>query len=225
MAWIKLIFLAFCLNSAAIHATENLPEDQGLEKAASDALKRCQQWIWKQTDPRTDFWAGGEVVTAIMGVLKDVIELRGLKYGNRTRLEGKDLVVVKPAEVQNAQSKIVAQNIEIAHLEFFKRLRNNGGEISEIPDDYLGQLAMVLGLTCLHDPKDYFGYNLIDELYNRAKKNFRKRLLWGRRARARNPVSCISDGFMQPQRFSNCLRGRFWKLFVRFGLSYTRRLG
>jgi len=178
MAWIKLIFLAFCLNSAAIHATENLPEDQGLEKAASDALKRYQnralhgalQWIWKQTDPRTDFWAGGEVVTAIMGVLKDVIELRGLKYGNRTRLEGKDLVVVKPAEVQNAQSKIVAQNIEIAHLEFFKRLRNNGGEISEIPDDYLGQLAMVLGLTCLHDPKDYFGYNLIDELYNRAKK-------------------------------------------------------
>ena len=104
------------------------------------------------------------------GVLKDVIELRGLKYGNRTRLEGKDLVVVKPAELQNAQSKIVAQNIEIAHLEFFKRLRNNGGEISEIPDDYLGQLATVLGLTCLHDPKDYFGYNLVDELYNRAKR-------------------------------------------------------
>jgi len=32
----------------------------------------------------------------------------------------------------------------------------------------LGQLAMVLGVTCLHDPKDYFGHNLIDELYNRA---------------------------------------------------------
>jgi len=186
MAWIKIIFLAFCLNSGTIHAdhandtgvpietiihaSNDAIDDQGLEKAAHDALERCQQWIWKQADPRTDFWAGGEVVTAIMGVLKDVIELRGLKYGNRTRLEGKDLIVVKPAEVQNAQSKIVAQNIEIAHLEFFKRLRSNGGEISEIPDDYLSQLAMVLGLTCLHDPKDYFGYNLIDELYNRAKK-------------------------------------------------------
>lgn len=168
--WTKIIFLALCLNSATIHGMEHFPDDQGLEKAASDALERCQQWIWKQTDPRTDFWAGEEVVTAIMGVLKDVIELRGLKYGNRTRLEGKDLVVVKPAELQNAQSKIVAQNIEIAHLEFFKRLRNNGGEISEIPDDYLGQLATVLGLTCLHDPKDYFGYNLVDELYNRAKR-------------------------------------------------------
>ena len=64
---------------------------------------------------------------------------------------------------------LVAQNIERVHLEFFMKMKDNDGDISLLTDDYLGQLAMVLGLTCVHDPKDYFGYNLIDELYNRAQ--------------------------------------------------------
>ena len=49
------------------------------------------------------------------------------------------------------------------------KMKDNDYDISLLTDDYLGQLAMVLGLTCVHDPKDYFGYNLIDELYNRAQ--------------------------------------------------------
>merc|ERR1712179_136824 len=170
MVWMKIFFLAICLNLGTIHGTENYSFPEGeLVDLPNEAVERGRQWIWNQRDPLTDLWPRGEVTTAIMGVLQEVIDLRGLKYGNRTRLEGKGLVEVKSAEVQNAQSKIVAQNIERVHLEFFKKLKNNGGEISEMGDDYLGQLAMVLGLTCLHDPKDYFGYNLIDELYNRAK--------------------------------------------------------
>jgi len=162
MAWMKVFLLAFCINFGTL---------QGLDtrELSNEAVERGREWIWNQRDPLTDFWPRGEVITAIMGVLPDVIELRGLKYGNRTRLEGKDVVVVKTAEEQNAQSKIVAQNIERVHLEFFMKMKDNDDDISLLTDDYLSQLAMVMGLTCVHDPKDYFGYNLIDELYNRAQ--------------------------------------------------------
>jgi len=164
MAWMKVFLLALCINFGTIHGL-----DAELKELSNEAVERGREWIWNQRDPLTDFWPRGEVITAILGVLPDVIELRGLKYGNRTRLDGKDVIVVKTAEEQNAQSKIVAQNIERVHVEFFQKLRDNNWDISLLTDDYLGQLAMVMGMTCVHDPKDYFGYNLVDELYNRAQ--------------------------------------------------------
>ena len=71
-------------------------------------------------------------------------------------------------EDQNSQSQIVAQNFERIHTDFLMKLNNAKGDLGEIEDQYLGQLAMVLGVTCLHDPKEYFGHNLIEELYQRA---------------------------------------------------------
>ena len=32
------------------------------------------------------------------------------------------------------------------------------------------QFAFVLGMTCQHDPKKYFGYDLLEELHRRARK-------------------------------------------------------
>ena len=116
----------------------------------------------------------------ISGVLTDVAGYDGLLYG-----EQKDAVtgkVLKSEEDQNSESQIVAQNFERIHTDFLVKLKNAQGDLGKIEDQYLGQLAMVLGVTCLHDPKDYFGHNLIDELYNRAvamidKPDFKVNLL------------------------------------------------
>lgn len=102
-----------------------------------------------------------------MGVLSDVADLDGLKEGVQINVHGK---LLKTAEQQNNQSRIVAQNIERLHLDFFLKLKEHKDDLTKIPTDYLIQFAYVLGMTCQHDPKKYFGYNLLEELHTRARK-------------------------------------------------------
>ena len=64
-----------------------------------------------------------------LGVLSDVADLDGLKEGVQINVHGK---LLKTAEQQNNQSRIVAQNIERLHLDFFLKLKDHKGqEISE----------------------------------------------------------------------------------------------
>ena len=60
-----------------------------------------------------------------LGVLSDVADLDGLKEGVQINVHGK---LLKTAEQQNNQSRIVAQNIERLHLDFFLKLKDHKGQ-------------------------------------------------------------------------------------------------
>ena len=60
-----------------------------------------------------------------LGVLSDVADLDGLKEGVQINVHGK---LLKTAEQQNNQSRIVAQNIERLHLDFFLKLKEHKGQ-------------------------------------------------------------------------------------------------
>ena len=56
----------------------------------------------------------------------------------------------------------IRQNMAMVHVDFLKNLALQGFDIGKIDDRLLTEVVGALRLTCSGDPKDYFGFDLIE---------------------------------------------------------------
>ena len=133
--------------------------------------RRAEEFIWSQRDKASDFWPRYEAASAIMGV---GIRKANLKSGLL-------------ASLATNETEIVLQNMERVHTSFLMELirsinpkirkeenpKNAFEELENMKEQFILTLVGALKLTCTQDPRNYFGYNLLDILFQRLLDQFK----------------------------------------------------
>jgi len=164
-------FLVILLANVAF--CQFVTESESGRKNASylESSRRAEEFIWSQRDKASDFWPRYEATSAIMGV---GIRKANLKSGLLASLAANE-------------SEIVLQNMERVHTSFLMELirsinpkirkeenpKNAFEELENMKEQFILTLVGALKLTCTQDPRNYFGYNLLDILFQRLLDQFK----------------------------------------------------
>lgn len=92
------------------------------------AKQKAENYLWEQIDPVTGFWPRRQVSSALLGVLPELVTLKGGLHANFGK--------------QN-ETKIVYRNMDRLALDFFTALNRNGN-LEAISDDVLSAIVAVM---------------------------------------------------------------------------------
>ena len=132
--------------------------------------RKAEEFIWSQRDKLTGFWPRDEAANAVLGL--------GIRSAN--------LASGVLASLASNESESIRQNMERIHSSFLMELIRSVGQelrkdenpkkafekLQNMDEQVVLTLVGALKTTCAQDPRNYFGYNLLDFLFERLMEQF-----------------------------------------------------
>ena len=110
------------------------------------AIAKAEKFLWNEQDQATGLWPSTEAAPAIISL---AASRQGVDGGRFTKDPSANDVVS------------LMRNVKMVHLEFLKELAEAGNDITQVEDRVLTELLGVIRLTCSDDPRNFYGYNLL----------------------------------------------------------------
>ena len=132
--------------------------------------RKAEEFIWSQRDKLTGFWPRDEAANAVLGL--------GIRSAN--------LASGVLTSLASNESESIRQNMERIHSSFLMELIRSVGQelrkdenpkkafekLQNMDEQVVLTLVGALKTTCAQDPRNYFGYNLLDFLFERLMEQF-----------------------------------------------------